>query len=98
MIRLDDNPFGWYSPNIGNLPGGGTFRDLTNGLGGYVLAASVLAALLSAGAWLLGSSSGNIGLAERGKQGSIAAALVTLLVGAAAGLLRFFFTAGQGLH
>jgi Family of unknown function (DUF6112) len=98
MIRLDSNPFGWYSPNIGNLPGGGTFQDLTNGLGGYVLAASVVAALLAAGAWLLGSSSGNIALAERGKQGSIAAALVTLLVGAAAGLLRFFFTAGQGLH
>jgi Family of unknown function (DUF6112) len=98
MIWLDDNPFGWYSPKISNLPGGDTFQNLTNGLGGYILAASVLSALLSAGAWMLGSSTGNIALAERGKQGSIAAAIATLLVGAAAGLLRFFFTAGQGVH
>ncbi len=92
------DPFGWFSPNIANLPGGGTFRDLTNGLGGFVLVVVVLGLLVAAGAWVLGVGTGNIQLAERGKQGTVAAGLIALLVGAAAKLLAFFFAAGQGLH
>ncbi len=96
MIFLD--PFGWFTPDIGKLPGGGTFQDLTNGLGGFVLVAVLVGLLLAAGAWVLGVGSGNIQLAERGKQGTIAAGLIALLVGASAKLLAFLFAAGQGLH
>ncbi len=96
MIFLD--PFGWFSPNLADLPGGGTFQDLTNGLGGFVLVAVLFGLLIAAGAWVLGVGTGNIQLAERGKQGTIAAGLIALLVGGAAKLLAFFFAAGQGLH
>src|SRR5579859_4650581 len=97
MIRLDST-FGWFSPNLGNLPGGGTFKDLTNGLGGFVLVALLLGLLLACASWALGVASGNIQLAERGKQGAIGACLIAILVGGAAIVLGFFYSAGQGLH
>jgi hypothetical protein len=98
MIFLADNPFGWFAPNIGNLPGGGTFQTLTNGLGGFVLVALVFGLLLASASWALGLATGNIQLAERGKQGVVAAILIALRVGASGILLGFFFAAGQGLH
>jgi hypothetical protein len=97
MTFLAD-PFGWFSPDVSTLPGGGTFQDLTNGLGGFVLVALLFALLLASGSWALGVGTGNIQLAERGKQGAIAAALIALLVGGSAILLRFFYGAGQTLH
>ena len=97
MIFLD-NPFGWFKPDISQLPGGGTFRDLTNGLGGYVLEALLFGLILAAGSWAVGMGSGNIGLAERGKQGVIITVFIALLVGAAAVILGFFYGVGQGLH
>jgi hypothetical protein len=97
-MKIFLDPFGWFSPDLSKLPGGGTFHDLVNGIGGFVLVAALLGLVLSAGAWAIGVGSGNIGLAERGKQGAIVAGIATLLVGAAAKLLDFWFAAGQGLH
>jgi hypothetical protein len=96
MSYLDS--FGWYAPDLSKLPGGGTFQDLTRGLGGFVLVALVLAVLLAFACWMIGLASGNIQLAERGKQATIAAFLIALLVGAAPKLLDFFLGAGQQLH
>ena len=98
MIFLAENPFGWFTPNINELPGGGTLRDLANGLGGFVLVALVVGLLLSAGSWAIGVGTGNIQLVEGGKKGVLAAAFISLLVGALAILLGFFYAAGQGLH
>lgn len=97
MIFLDD-PYGWFSPNIKQLTGGGTFEDFTNGVAGWVLVAALLGLLLAAGAWALGVSTGNIQWAERGKQGAVVAGLVSLLVGGAAVYLDFFNTVGHHLH
>ena len=96
MIFLD--AFGWFSPDISQLPGGGTFKDLTNGVGGFVLVALVLGLLLAAGSWAIGVGSGNVQLAERGKQGAIVASGIALLVGGVGILLGFFFDVGQHLH
>ncbi len=90
--------FGWFAPNIGDLPGGGTFQDLTNGLGGFLLVALLFALLLSAGSWAFGVGTGNIQLAEGGKKGVIGAAFISLLVGGAAILLGFFYGVGTRLH
>jgi hypothetical protein len=90
--------FGWFSPDISKLPGGGTFEDLTNGLGGFVLVALLFGLLAACGSWALGVGTGNMQLAERGKQGTIVAVLIALLVGASVVLLRFFYAAGQHLH
>lgn len=100
MIFLAPNPdpFGWFSPDITQLPGGGTFKDLTDGLGGYVLVALLLGLLIAAGSWALGVGTGNIQLAERGKQGTLVAVLIALLVGGAAFVLGFFYGAGRHLH
>jgi hypothetical protein len=95
---MNDNPFGWFSPNINDLPGGGTLQDLTNGLGAFVLTAVLAGLLLSAGSWALGLGLGNVSLVERGKQGAAVSALIALLVGASALLLGFFYGVGHGLH
>jgi hypothetical protein len=94
-IPLD---FGWFNPDITKLPGGNTFKELTNGLGGFVLVALVIGFLLAAGSWAIGAATGNIQFAERGKQGTMGAALITLLVGGAAIILNFFYNAGTALH
>jgi hypothetical protein len=91
-------PFGWFSPNLSDLPGGGTFQDLTNGLGGFLLVALLFALLLSAGSWAVGVGTGNIQLAEGGKKGVMGAAFIALLVGGAAILLGFFYGVGTHLH
>ena len=98
MRFLADNPFGWFSPDINQLPGGGTLRDLVNGLGGFVLVALLFGLLIGAGSWAIGVGTGNIQLAEGGKKGVIAAAFIALLVGGAAILLGFFYGAGTNLH
>jgi hypothetical protein len=92
------NPFGWFSPSLGDLPGGGTFQDLTNGLGGFLLVALLFALLLSAGSWAIGVGTSNIQLAEGGKKGVIGAVFISLLVGGAAILLDFFYGVGTRLH
>ena len=96
MTYLD--AFGWFSPDITQLPGGGTFKDLTDGLGGFVLVALLFGLLVACGSWALGIGIGNIQLAERGKQGATAVFLIALLVGASAILLGFFYGVGQKLH
>lgn len=97
-MTLLDSDFGWFSPNIADLPGGGTLKDLTDGLGAFVLIALLLGLVVSCGSWALGVGIGNLQLAERGKQGAMTTCLIALLVGASGIILSFFYSMGQRLH
>ena len=48
------------TPDPANLPGGEVLQHLTNGLGGWALIGALVALLIGAAAWALGSHAQNI--------------------------------------
>ena len=86
------------TPDPGNLPGGALLQHLTNGLGGWALIGALVALLIGASAWALGSDSQNYQQSFTGRKTVLVAALAALLIGAAPAIINFFFHAGQGVH
>jgi hypothetical protein len=86
------------TPDPGNLPGGAVLQHLTNGLGGWALIGALIALLIGAAAWALGSHSQNYQQSFTGRKTVLVAGLAALLIGAAPAIINFFFHAGQGVH
>jgi hypothetical protein len=85
-------------PTMGFLPGGGTLQALANGLAGWALIGALVALVLGALAWALGSHAHNVHQATSGRRAVLAAAAAALLIGAAPILINFFFQQGSALH
>jgi MFS family permease len=86
------------NPDPTQLPGGGTLQQLTNGLGGWALVASLVGLLIGAAAWALGSHSQNFQQSYIGRRTVLVSGLAALLIGAAPTLINFFFRTGSTLH
>ncbi|HVC72011.1 MAG TPA: DUF6112 family protein [Acidimicrobiales bacterium] len=86
------------SPNPGNLPGGAVLQHLTDGLAGWALIGALIALLIGAAAWALGSHAQNYQQSFTGRKTVLVAGLAALLIGAAPAIINFFFHAGQGVH
>ena len=81
-------------PDVSQLPGGDVLQNLTNGIAGWALVLCLVALVISAAAWALGSNSQNYQYTVAGKKGVIVSGLAALLIGAAPALINFFFNAG----
>ncbi len=86
------------NPDPGNLPGGDVLQHLTNGLGGWALIGALVALVIGAAAWALGSHAENYQQSFTGRRTVLVAGLAALLIGAAPAIINFFFHAGQGVH
>ena len=86
------------TPDPGNLPGGAVLQHLTNGLGGWALIGALVALVIGAAAWALGSHAQNFQQSVTGRKTVLVAGLAALLIGAAPAIINFFFHAGQGVH
>ncbi len=86
------------NPSPGNLPGGQVLQDLTNGLGGWALIATLVGLVVGAGLWALGAHAQNYQQSYIGRRTVLVSALAALLVGAAPALVNFFFHAGASVH
>jgi MFS family permease len=86
------------NPSLGQLPGGGTLQDLTNGLGAWALVASLVGLVIGAAAWALGVHSQNFQQSLIGRRAVLVSGLAALLIGAAPTIINFFFHAGTNLH
>jgi len=86
------------TPDPGNLPGGEVLQHLTNGLGGWALIGALVALVIGAAAWALGSHAQNYQQSLTGRRTVLVAGLAALLIGAAPAIINFFFHAGQGVH
>jgi len=86
------------NPKPNALPGAGTLQHLANGLAGWALIGSLVAVVVGAVTWALGSHSQNIHGAISGRRTVLVAGGSALLIGAAPILINFFFHAGTGLH
>ncbi len=82
------------SPDPSQLPGGQVLQNLTNGVMGWSLILALVAMVVSAVAWALGSNSNNYQYSVAGRRGVVIAGLAALLIGAAPAIINFFFDTG----
>jgi hypothetical protein len=82
------------APNPSGLPGGNVIENLTTGLEFWALMAALAGLLIGAGAWALGSHSQNYHQSFVGRRTVLVSGLAALLIGAAPGIVNFFFSAG----
>jgi hypothetical protein len=86
------------TPDPGQLPGGATLQQLTNGIGGWALILSLVGLVVGAAAWALGAHSQNYQQSYIGRRTVLVSGLAALLIGAAPAIINFFFHTGQAVH
>jgi hypothetical protein len=86
------------TPDPNQLPGGEVLQRLTNGLGGWALALSLIGLLIGAAAWALGAHSQNYQQSYSGRKAVLVSGCAALLIGAGPAIVNFFFATGQGVH
>lgn len=86
------------TPDPGQLPGGSTLQQLTDGVGGWALILSLVGMVVGAAAWALGAHSQNYHQSFIGRRTVLISGLAALVIGAAPAIVNFFFHAGQGVH
>lgn len=85
-------------PDPSGLPGGSTLQHLLNGLVFVGLLSCVAAVVVGGATWFMGSQAGNFTAAIGGRRAVLAGMVGALVIGAAAAIVNFFFTAGSGVH
>lgn len=83
------------NPDPSQLPGGAVLQQFTNGIMGWSLVLALIALVVSAVSWALGSNSNNYQYAVAGRRGVLISGLAALLIGAAPAIINFFFNAGS---
>lgn len=84
-------------PNSTGLPGIAALRTMVGAAMTIGLVLSVLALIVSALVWGLGSNSSNPHLAARGKVGVLTSCAAAVICGASVTLVNFFWAVGQGV-
>jgi hypothetical protein len=88
-ISINPNP---------NLPGTQQLQQLIGGLMTWTLLACVLAVLIGAATWGLGSRTGHYGASQNGRMMVLGGAIGALVAGAAVALVNFGFHIGGTVH
>ncbi len=83
------------TPNDSGLPGIAQLRTIVGAVMTIGLILSVLALIVSAIVWGLGSNSSNPHLASRGKLGVLISCGASVICGASVTLINFFWNVGQ---
>ena len=83
------------SPNSNGLPGIGELQKIVGASMTIGLILAVLALIIAAIVWALGSNSSNPHLAGRGKLGVLVALGAAIACGASVTLVNFFWNVGQ---
>ena len=84
-------------PNSSGLPGISQLRTIVGAAMTVGLILAVLALVLSAVVWAMGSNSSNPHLAGRGKLGVVIALGAAIVTGASVALVNFFWNVGQAV-
>ncbi|CUR54338.1 DUF6112 family protein [Nocardioides sp.] len=85
------------NPNSNGLPGISQLRDIVGASMTVGLILAVLALVIAAIVWALGSNSSNPHLAGRGKLGVLVALGAAIVTGASVALVNFFWNVGQAV-
>src|SRR5271155_4074265 len=84
-----------FHPRSSALPGSSVVQNLTNGIGWWALVASLVALIMGAAAWALGSHTNNYQYSSAGRRAVVVAAAAALVIGAAPTLVNFLFGHGE---
>lgn len=86
------------NPSTSDLPGSAALQQLANGLAAWALLGALVALLLGAGLWAMGSHTQNMHQSSQGRRAVLTSLAAAILIGAAPTLINFFFNAGLKVH
>ena len=84
-------------PDVSGLPGSAKLQEFANAAGGWGLVLILIAFLVAVVTWAFGSHSQNYQYAVAGRRGVLIALAAALLIGGAATLINFFWSAGGSI-
>jgi hypothetical protein len=86
------------TPSTSALPGSAELQQLANGLAAWGLIGAMIALVLGAALWAIGSHSQNMHQSLAGRRAVLTSLVAALLIGAAPHLIDFFFKTGLAVH
>lgn len=85
-------------PTVNALPGSAVLLQITNGIAAWALIGSLVALLLGAALWAVGSHTQNMHHSAQGRRAVLTSLGAAILIGAAPSLINFFFKTGLSVH
>lgn len=86
------------NPSTSALPGSAALQQIANGLASWALIGALVALLIGAALWAVGSHTQNLHHSMAGRRAVLASLAAAVLIGGAPALINFFFSTGQGIH
>jgi hypothetical protein len=86
------------NPTVNALPGSAALLQITNGIAAWALIGSLVALLLGAALWAVGSHTQNMHHSAQGRRAVLTSLGAAILIGAAPTLINFFFKTGLSVH
>jgi hypothetical protein len=86
------------SPSTSALPGSAALQQLANGIAAWALIGALVALLLGAALWAVGSHTQNMHQSSQGRRAVLTSLGAAVLIGAAPTLINFFFNTGLNVH
>jgi len=86
------------TPSTSDLPGSAALQQIADGIASWALIGSLVALLLGAALWAIGSHTQNSHHSAQGRRAVLTSLAAAILIGAAPTLVNFFFNAGLNVH
>ncbi|MBU6495675.1 MAG: hypothetical protein KGR42_04565 [Acidobacteria bacterium] len=86
------------TPSTTALPGGAVLQQFANGVSAWALIGALIALLVGAVLWAVGSHSQNFHQSAAGRRAVITSLIAAIVIGAAPALVNFFFHTGLSVH
>jgi len=86
------------TPSTSALPGSAALQQLANGIAAWALIGALVALLLGAALWAVGSHTQNMHQSAAGRRAVATSLVAAVLIGAAPSLINFFFHTGLSVH
>jgi hypothetical protein len=86
------------NPSTTALPGGAALQQIADGVASWALIGALIALLLGAALWAIGSHTQNMHQSGQGRRAVVTSLAAAVLIGAAPSLVNFFFNTGLSVH
>jgi len=86
------------TPSTTALPGSAALQQIADGIAAWALIGALVALLLGAALWAVGSHTQNMHQSSQGRRAVLTALCAAVLIGAAPTLINFFFNTGLSVR
>ena len=86
------------NPSTTALPGSAALQQIANGIASWALIGALMALLIGAALWAIGSHTQNMHQSMSGRRAVVTSLGAAILIGAAPSLINFFFSTGLRVH